>query len=49
MDMREMSPNLAQVAYSLANQPDSGACLEVNEATFESMALESLEPNELLR
>jgi hypothetical protein len=45
MDTQEMSPNLVQVACSLANQSHSGACLEVSEATFETMALESLEPD----
>ena len=47
MDTQEMSPNLAQVACSLANQSHSGACPEARAATFETMALESLEPDEI--
>jgi hypothetical protein len=47
MDTQEMSPNLAQVACSLANQSHSGACPEVSEVTFETTTLESLEPDEM--
>ncbi len=47
MDTQEMSPNLAQVACSLANQSHSGAYPEVSEVTFETTTLESLEPDEM--
>ncbi len=47
MDTQEMSPNLAQVACSLANQSHSGASPEVSAVTFETMAPESLEPDEM--